>query len=558
MVGPLPQAAAGSRRDDGSSEASIVARSVSKSFRLPHERYTTAKQRLLRPLAHRRYDVLDALDDVSFEVRGGECFGIVGRNGSGKSTLLKCISRIYRVDEGEIEVSGRLAPFIELGVGFNPELTARDNVVINAVLLGLTPTQARERFDEIVAFAELEPFVDMKLKNFSTGMSLRLAFAVTTQVDAEVLLFDEVIAVGDASFEAKCLSYLDRLRSQGRTVVLVTHDMRAVEHHCDRGMLLDRGRVSMIGDADELARAYEEANRGEKGAVAAHADEAPLRRHTLPQRSGLSLKNLAALRIQVPRVLAITKTLAVAEFKLKYFDAWLSYLWILVRPLAFFGTLYFVFTEIGRFDRGVGHYPIYLLSSLVLWFYFADSTAQAVYALVAKEPLLRRVPFPHVAIPLSVVAIGLFDLGMSALAVLVFMLATGVEPRLTWLELIPIMILYTTLVAGAAMLLSALYVRFRDIDHIWGLARQILFYASPIFYVTASFPAAVRPFLEANPLDAAFTQLRHALIDAKAPSFVTADGGWARALVPVGLVFVIFFLGLWVFNRESPTVPENV
>jgi ABC-type polysaccharide/polyol phosphate transport system ATPase subunit/ABC-type polysaccharide/polyol phosphate export permease len=558
MVGPLPQAAAGRRFGDGSSEVSIAARSVSKAFRLPHERHTTAKHRVLRPLAHRRYEVLDALDDVSFEVRRGECFGIVGRNGSGKSTLLKCISRIYRVDEGEIEVSGRLAPFIELGVGFNPELTARDNVVINAVLLGLTPALARARFDEIIAFAELEPFVDMKLKNFSTGMSMRLAFAVTTQVDADVLLFDEVIAVGDASFEAKCLSYLDWLRGQGRTVVLVTHDMSAIEHHCDRGMLLDRGRVSMIGDADELARAYEEANRGEKGSVAAHADEAPLRRHTLPRRSGLSLKNLAALRIQVPRVLAITKTLAVAEFKLKYFDTWLSYLWILVRPLAFFGTLYFVFTSIGRFDRGIGHYPIYLLSSLVLWFFFADSTAQAVYALVTKEPLLRRVPFPHVAIPLSVVAIGLFDLGMSALAVLVFMLATGVEPRLTWLELIPILLLYTTLVAGAAMLLSALYVRFRDVDHIWGLARQILFYASPIFYVTASFPAAVRPFLEANPLAAAFTQLRHAVIDAKAPSLVTADGGWALALVPVALVFVIFFLGLWVFNRESPTVPENV
>jgi ABC-type polysaccharide/polyol phosphate transport system ATPase subunit/ABC-type polysaccharide/polyol phosphate export permease len=536
----------------------VSASSVSKTFRLPHEKYTTAKHRVLHPLAHRSYEVLDALHDVSFDVLRGETFAIVGRNGSGKSTLLKCLSRIYRVDGGEISVRGRVAPFIELGVGFNSELTARDNAVANAVLFGLTPAQARARFDEIIAFAELEPFVDLKLKNFSSGMTVRLAFAVTTQVDADVLLFDEVLKVGDASFEAKCLDYFDRLKEEGRTVLLVTHDMEAVERHCDRAMLLDRGRVVETGGPEEIARAYEAENARAKGAVAVHDDGWRRRRHARPARWGWTRSSPTVLGPELRRVATLTRTLAVGEFKVKYLDAVLSYLWILVKPFAFFGILYFVFTRIGNFDQGIAHYPIYLLCSLVLFFYFAEATSQAVYCLVMNEPLLRRLPFPHIAVPLSVVTIAFFDLVMSAVAVLVFILASGVTPRLSWLELLPIVTLFTLFVVGTALLASALYVRFRDMDHIWGLARQMLFYASPIFYVATAYPAEVEPVLQASPLAATFTQVRHAVIDPAAPSVVQASGGVAQALIPVALVFGTFFLGLWVFLRESPTVAENL
>jgi ABC-type polysaccharide/polyol phosphate transport system ATPase subunit/ABC-type polysaccharide/polyol phosphate export permease len=539
----------------GTPNAVVAARDVSKTFRLPHQKHTTAKHLVLDPLAHRNYEVLDALERVSFDVRPGETFGIVGRNGSGKSTLMKCIAGIYRLDGGQIAVRGRLAPFIELGVGFNPELAARDNALTNAVLLGLTPAQARARLNAIIAFAELEPFVDMKLKNFSSGMTVRLAFAVTTQVDADVLLFDEVLKVGDAAFEDKCLQHFDRLKEEGRTIVLVTHDMAAVERHCDRAMLLDRGRVAEIGAPDEIARAYERDNAAEKAPPRIRPRTGRWRRarpHT--GRSERALPQLPEIR----RIATLTRVLAVAAFKLKYLDAWLSYFWILVKPLAFFGTLYFVFTHIAHLNRGVAHYPVYLLCALVMWFFFAESTSESVHSLVSNEPLLRRIPFPHVVMPLSVVAIGLFDLCMSAIAVLVFVLASGVSPRLSWLLILPLTGLLTIVVAGTAMLLSALYVRFRDIHHIWGLARQMLFYATPIFYVAASYPKSVRPVLNANPLAAIFTEFRHAVIDPTSPSLFKTDGGVLGALVPVVVAVLIFALGLWVFHRESPNAPENL
>jgi ABC-type polysaccharide/polyol phosphate transport system ATPase subunit len=244
--------------------------SVSKSFRLPHEQFSTLKQRVLHPRRSRSFSELHALQDVSFNVADGEFFGIVGRNGSGKSTLLKCLAGIYGVDSGRIAVNGRLSPFIELGVGFHPELTARDNVTINAIMLGLTRKQATERFDEIIAFAELEEFVDLKLKNYSSGMSVRLGFAVAIQVDAEVLLVDEVLAVGDAAFQQKCFDQFDRMKADGRTIIFVTHDMDAVRRFCDRAMLIERGDMLDIGDPSAVAAKYAEINFGkvaEDGAV---------------------------------------------------------------------------------------------------------------------------------------------------------------------------------------------------------------------------------------------------------------------------------------------------
>jgi len=235
---------------------------LTKRFRVPHQQFHTLKERALHPIASRTYDEFTALRDVTFDVARGEFFGIVGRNGSGKSTLLKCLAGIYCADEGRIGVEGRLSPFIELGVGFHPEMNARDNVLINAILLGLSRKQARARFDEIIAFAELEEFVDLKLKNYSSGMSVRLGFAVAVQVDADVLLVDEVLAVGDASFQQKCFEQFDRLKAEGRTILFVTHDMGAVRRFCDRATLVERGDMLEIGDPEEISRMYEEINFG--------------------------------------------------------------------------------------------------------------------------------------------------------------------------------------------------------------------------------------------------------------------------------------------------------
>jgi ABC-2 type transport system ATP-binding protein len=240
--------------------SAVLVDQVTKRFHIPRERRHTLKERVLHPMASSGHDDFQALDDVSFSVQRGEFFGIVGRNGSGKSTLLKCLAGIYRIDSGEIWMEGQVSPFIELGVGFNPDLAARDNVVMNGIMLGLTPKEARERYRRVIEFAELEEFEDLKLKNYSSGMHVRLAFSVMIQVDADVLLVDEILAVGDAAFQQKCFDEFFRMRDEGKTVVFVTHDMAAVERFCHRALLLERGKIVDIGEPKQVAERYLELN----------------------------------------------------------------------------------------------------------------------------------------------------------------------------------------------------------------------------------------------------------------------------------------------------------
>jgi ABC-type polysaccharide/polyol phosphate transport system ATPase subunit len=238
----------------------LVVQDVAKSFQIPREQVHTLKEKALHPLRRTHQDEFRALRGVSFDVAPGEFFGIVGRNGSGKSTLLKCMAGIYGTDRGRIYVDGRLSTFIELGVGFNPDLAAFDNVMLNATMLGLSPKEARRRFDRIIDFAELRDFVDLKIKNYSSGMLVRLAFSVMIQVDADILLIDEVLAVGDAAFQQKCYDEFGRIRRSGSTVVLVTHGMGAVQRFCDRAMLMENGTVVDIGDTQRIADRYLELN----------------------------------------------------------------------------------------------------------------------------------------------------------------------------------------------------------------------------------------------------------------------------------------------------------
>jgi ABC-type polysaccharide/polyol phosphate transport system ATPase subunit len=238
----------------------VLVDQVHKRFEIPREQVNTLKERAIHPFRRSPTHTLRALRGVSFVVARGEFFGIVGRNGSGKSTLLKCLAGIYGVDGGRIYVSGRMSTFIELGVGFNPDLPARDNALLNATMLGLSPREARRRFDSVIDFAELEDFVDLKLKNYSSGMLVRLAFSVMIHVDAEILLIDEVLAVGDAAFQQKCYDEFERIRSSGSTVLLVTHDMSAVQRFCDRALLLEHGRVVELGDPEYVGNRYLELN----------------------------------------------------------------------------------------------------------------------------------------------------------------------------------------------------------------------------------------------------------------------------------------------------------
>jgi ABC-2 type transport system ATP-binding protein len=245
----------------------IEVRSLSKTFRIPTSQVTTLRERVVRR-TRLSYRDLPVLAGVSFDVRRGEFLGITGRNASGKSTLLKILAGIYKADSGSALAAGRIAPIIELGVGFNNELPAYENVVMNAVMMGLTPAEARRRYRAVIDFAELADFEHLKLRNYSSGMRARLGFAVMTHVDADIMLFDEVLAVGDGRFQQKCSDTFERLRGEGRTGLLVTHSMEALVKHCASAILLEDGKIFSHGAPERVAEEYEQLQHKAPGAAA--------------------------------------------------------------------------------------------------------------------------------------------------------------------------------------------------------------------------------------------------------------------------------------------------
>lgn len=232
---------------------------VSKSFRLPHDKQNSIKGGLISVFKNgkRTFETQEVLKGISFEIKRGEFFGIVGRNGSGKSTLLKLLAGIYVPSKGNIDINGSLTPFIELGVGFNPELTGSENVFLNGALLGFSRKEMAAMYKDIVKFAELERFMDQKLKNYSSGMQVRLAFSIAIRARSDILLLDEVLAVGDADFQRKCYDYFLSLKKEKQTVILVTHDMGAVRQYCDSAIMIEKGKIVKSGNAQEVAQEYQ-------------------------------------------------------------------------------------------------------------------------------------------------------------------------------------------------------------------------------------------------------------------------------------------------------------
>lgn len=237
-------------------EIAMEVKNVSKVFKVPHRKIDSMKGAFVNAFKKNYYEEFNALDNVSFKVKKGEFLGIIGHNGAGKSTLLKILASVYKPTSGKIKINGMISPFLELGIGFNPELSGRDNIYLNATVLGLTKKEIEKKFDEIVAFAELEEFIDQQIKNYSSGMQARLAFSVSIHANREILLMDEVLAVGDSAFQEKCLDIFRSYKDRGRTVILVTHGIGTVREYCDRALLLDKGKILDIGDVDEVCDAY--------------------------------------------------------------------------------------------------------------------------------------------------------------------------------------------------------------------------------------------------------------------------------------------------------------
>lgn len=237
-------------------DTAISIKDLYKSFKLPTEKAWGLKQAILNRLKGvKGYRKQEVLKGITFDVKKGEFLGIVGRNGSGKSTLLKILSEIYLPDKGSVRVNGTLVPFIELGVGFNPELTGRENVYLNGALLGFSNKEMDAMYEEIVRFAELDQFMDQKLKNYSSGMQVRLAFSIAIRAHGDILVLDEVLAVGDAAFQEKCNNYFKSLHGN-QTVILVTHSMDNVERFCDRAILIEDGKIACEGKPSKVTKAY--------------------------------------------------------------------------------------------------------------------------------------------------------------------------------------------------------------------------------------------------------------------------------------------------------------
>jgi ABC-2 type transport system permease protein len=275
---------------------------------------------------------------------------------------------------------------------------------------------------------------------------------------------------------------------------------------------------------------------------------------------GRPIKGPSALGGDLRRLMHLSVTLAVMEFKLRFFGSALGYLWQLMRPLLLFGVLYVVFTEFVRLGAGVRFYPAVLLTGIVLFTFFSDSTSRSVTSVADRESLVRKIEFPRLVVPLSVLLISYFNLLLNLLAVLVFVLATGVSPRVEWLALPLLLVPLGLFAGGLAMLLSALYVRFRDVQPIWEVLLQVLFYGSPILYVLEVLPSEHLQHLvvRLNPIATILVQARHSLIDDTAPNAWDAAGGMIYLVIPAAIVLAALVLGFWVFNHEAPRIAEEL
>lgn len=285
----------------------IVVKNLKKSFSIPLEASSGIKQKLINALKGRKgYREFTPLDGISFTVKKGEFYGIVGKNGSGKSTLLKTLAGIYSPQAGSVATKGTLVPFIELGVGFNPELSGRENVYLNGALLGFSHAEVDAMYEEIVEFAELEDFMEERLKNYSSGMQVRLAFSIAIKAHGDILLLDEVLAVGDAAFQQKCYDYFETLRQEKQTVVLVTHDMNAVKRFCSKAMIISEGKIEKIGTPEEIAEIYTEKNIEQKKETKKEKRKDLFEYEILDAKKAYSVGDTVSLRVRCPRLASPT------------------------------------------------------------------------------------------------------------------------------------------------------------------------------------------------------------------------------------------------------------
>lgn len=552
----------------GEGDPAIRVQGLHKTFRSHRSRPETLKERVVHPGRSAVIEEHRVLEDISFEVSRGEFFGITGRNGSGKSTLLRVIAGIYGADSGRVQTAGRIAPLIELGVGFHPELKARDNIVLNGAMMGIAPAAADP--EQVIAFAGLTGHEDLRLKNYSSGMRVRLGFSILMHADADVLLLDEILAVGDSAFQRQCEASFELLIDAGKTIVLVTHSMGRVKRFCDRALVLEGGRVDAIGEPDAIAARYAELTAkhraiGRGAAAAQDTGEAPATAALdgwlaadKPQATPMEdVRGPTALGVSPDRFWQLLWLMARTEFKLRYQGSLLGYAWSVASPLLLFGVLYLVFNQIIRFGEGVEGYPVMLLLNIMLFRFFSESTQSSVSSVVTREALVRKSRFPRSVIPLAVVLTAAIGLCLNLVVVFGYVLLYGVEPSATWLLLPVILTLLLALTVGASLLLSSLYVRYRDVAQIWTVLSLALFYLTPVLFPIEIAPEGIQDVLVINPLAPLLIEARQWIIDPQAPGVLEVAGAWG-IVGPALAGIAICALGVLSFQREAQRAAEDL
>jgi ABC-type polysaccharide/polyol phosphate transport system ATPase subunit/ABC-type polysaccharide/polyol phosphate export permease len=523
---------------------------VTKTFPAGGREVISVKRFLRHPVGalHRRR--VEVLHDVSFEVARGEFFAIVGRNGSGKSTLLRCIAGVYEPEGGRVEVHGRVAPFIELGASFHPDLDARDNVALVGTLIGLSPAEARRHTPEALRFAELEDFAEMPVKHYSSGMGARLAFATALQTDADVLIFDEALAVGDVAFREKCFRAFERLKAEGKTVVYVSHQLDTVRRFADRAMLLEPGAMVRIGEPDAVIAEYEQRSLAAPGSGlrAGRLVEPERTQRSRPTDRLQAEPASAGHRGRPGRLRETTLALTAAEYRIRYLDSVLGYAWALFQPLLMFAVLLFVFNRIVRFSD-VPHYPAQLLLGIVFFSHFTEATGLALPSLVVRANLLQRIAFPSISVPAASALVSAATFGVSVVLVALFALGSGVAPAVEWLEVPVLAALVVAFTTSVSLILALIFVTVRDTRPVWGVATRVLFFATPVFYPITKAPPGLAHVLMANPLAAIIVQARHAL-GLGSPSAAEAIGGAQWLLIPALIALALPCLAWWAYGRS--------
>ena len=507
-------------------EDRIIVDHVYKSFDIYMDKANSLKEKMLFWNRNRK-EKREVLKDINLTIKNGEAVGLIGVNGSGKSTLLKLMTKIIYPNKGKIITNGKLTSLLELGAGFHPDFSGRENIYFNASIFGLTKKQIDSRLDNIIEFSELGAYIDNPVRTYSSGMYMRLAFAVAINVDADILLVDEVLAVGDQHFQEKCIAKMKELKEQGKTMVFVTHSLGTVKDFCNRAIWLNQGEIQMDGEPDPVIDAYLKATT----------------QNSEERNNQINLvKDLYNYR-------ELLKTNIKKDVGGKYKNSVLGVLWSFINPLLQIAVYALVFQVILKSD--IDNYTVYLCCGLIPWQYFSSVVLRGAATIIDNGNIIKKVYFPREILPISVVTSEGVNFLISTIIILGFVIFGGIGLSWNILWYFLIFIIQFIVSIGVAFIVSSLTVYFRDLQHLLGIFMQLLFYATPIVYAISSVPAGLQWIVKINPMSYLIEGYRAIFYNRTMPDF-------QGLLIALAMGIVLCLIGYFVFKKLEKKFAEEL